>query len=208
MRGGPWSQLATPLYGFFSRMFQNSYRIAWESKDAFKAIKGGDVKTGMKAIPHIMSGIWSFVIFPALVEQMVTPIMFPQGTSDSKKMAEVLARGTASQVPIIRDMVDAYLGGHDPAVGLYSGHLKSISDFARDMNKGEFGMDRQHFGKTWKDFNVVLGMLTGMTNAQIGKTGEFIYNYTAGLEHPKSIIPLTDNNWIDGLSRGTLRKPR
>lgn len=202
MRGGPLAQLAAPFYTFFSTMLQRQYELAWQSKKMLGQFSEGEYREGLKNLPNIMGGLWAYVLFPALVEQAVSPIM-TKNKSTTENMAMWLARTASSSFPILRDAVDAYLGGHDPSVGIYGEGAQAFVSMANDLDKGKLAFSKAQAGKTIRDANTAIGIATGMTNAQVGRTGEFVYNYATGQEHPKGAMDVARGLW-----HGTLKGPR
>ena len=202
MRGGPLAQMATPFYTFFNEMFQRQYEMAWRAKDALGQFKEGEYKEGLKEVPNLAKGLWAYIIFPALIEQAVSPLVTGQ-ESTTEKVLTYGARTLASSLPVVRDMVEALLGGRDPTVGLYSTGIKMLADAVRDYSKGEVSFNRAHAGKTIRHTVTAFGAASGLTNAQMGRTGEYVYNYATGQERPRDIGDI-----LKGLWHGTTKEPR
>lgn len=202
MRGGALAQFATPFYTFFNEMFQRQYEMAWRAKDALGEFSEGNYREGLKEVPNLMGGLWAYVVFPALIEQMVSPIV--TGNEPSAVKAVMWGgRTIASSLPIVRDLAEAFLGGHDPSIGLYSTAAKMATDVFRDVGKGEISMNKVHAGKTIRHFITLVGALTGLTNAQMGKTGEFVYDYSTSKQVPRSTGDI-----IRGLWTGNIKEQR
>lgn len=201
MRGGALAQLATPFYTFFNEMFQRQYEMAWRAKDALGQFSEGEYRAGLKEVPNLAKGLWAYVVFPALIEQAVSPLITGQESTGEKALTYGV-RTLASSLPVLRDMVEAFLGGRDPTVGLYSTGTKMLVDSVKDISKGEVSFNKAHAGKTIRHTVTAFGAVTGLTNAQEGRTGEFVYNYATGKERPKDAREI-----LRGLWHGTIKEP-
>jgi len=207
MRGGPLAQLATPFYTFFNEMFQRQYEMAWRAKDAIEGRsleqeRSGEYKAGLKELPNLAKGLWAFIVFPALVEQLVSPIATGQEPT-AVKVASWGARTMASSLPLVRDLVEAYLGGRDPTVGLYATSAKMLTDSLKDIGKGEVSLNKAHAGKTIRHTITAFGALSGLANAQMGRTAQFVYDYSTGQQRPRDLKDV-----FNGLWHGQMREQR
>ena len=191
------------LYGFFSHMLQKQYELAWKAKDSFEGIKAGDLSDAKKYTPQLVMGFVSYIIIPALVEELVTPYTNSDRDSWGVRAAKVLAKGMSSSMLYVRDAMDAIVNSRDPSVGLVDSWFKTATDLTRDIKKGPQALNRENAGRLIRHTFALGGALTGFTNAQEGKTGEFIQRYMTGQERPR-----TGADWMSGLTRGTLQKRR
>ncbi len=201
MRSGVGRWVA-PFYTFFNEMLQRQYEMAWRAKDAIGQFSEGEYREGLKEVPNLMKGLWAYVVFPALIEQAVSPLVTGQ-ESTGEKAAIMAARTLSSSIPILRDIIEGWLGNRDPTVGLYSTGAKMLTDAIRDIPKGKVAFDKQHAGNTIKHTITAVGVLSGLTNAQMGRTGEFMYNYSTGKERPKDTGAI-----LRGLWHGTTKEPK
>lgn len=201
MRGGPLAQLATPFYTFFNEMFQRQYEMAWRAKDAVGQFSDGDYRAGLKEVPNLAKGLWAYVIFPALIEQMVSPWV-----TGNKSATETVAlaglRTVASSLPVIRDAVEAFLGNRDPTIGLYSTGIKTLVDIGRDLGKGKVMFEKQNAGRLIKHTATAFGAMSGLANAQMGRTGEFVYDVATGQQRPKDTGDILRGLWHGQMKEG------
>lgn len=207
MRGGPLAQLATPFYTFFNEMFQRQYEMAWRAKDTLRgksrSVEEQGLYEGGKAeVKNALGGMWAYVIFPALVEQMVSPVL-TGNQSTTEKIAGWGLRTVASSLPGVRDLAEAFIGDRDPTIGLYSTSGKMLYDMGRDASRGRMTFDRAHAGTMIKHYITGIGAMSGLTNAQEGRTAEYVWNYATGVEHPRSL-----GDVMKGLWHGTQREQR
>ena len=207
MRGGPLAQLATPFYTFFNEMFQRQYEMAWRAKDTLRGKsrsveEQGAYEGGKAEVKNALGGMWAYVIFPALVEQMVSPVL-TGNQSTTEKIAGWGLRTVASSLPGVRDLAEAFIGDRDPTIGLYSTSGKMLYDMGRDASRGRMTFDRAHAGTMIKHYITGIGAMSGLTNAQEGRTAEYVWNYATGVEHPRSL-----GDVMRGLWHGTQREQR
>lgn len=207
MRGGALAQFATPFYTFFNEMFQRQYEMAWRAKDAIEGRsleqeRSGEYKAGLKEVPNLVKGLWAFVVFPALVEQLVSPVLTGQ-EPEAVKLGAWGMRTIMSSLPGFRDLAEAFIGGRDPTVGLYSTAAKMLTDTFKDVSKGEVSFNKAHAGKTLKHTITAFGAVSGLTNAQEGRTAEFVYDYATGKQRPRDISEL-----LKGLYHGQIKEQR
>lgn len=204
MRGGQMAQWVTSLYGFFSHMLNRQFEMMWQASDSFQGAKKGNYEEATKHLPSIAAGFFSYIIFPALIEEMVTPLSNDEHESWGKWAALTVAKGVSSSWPIIRDLADYGLsqGRREPSIGLFSSTAKSVGDVMHDLPKGREMFNKAHAGTTIQHGLTAFGAVSGLTNAQEGRSARFIYNYATGQEHPKDA-----GAWWRGLRSGT-SKPR
>lgn len=199
MRGGALASWVTSLYGFFSHMLNRQFEMAWRARDVMGAVREGDWETVQEHLPHITKGIFSYIILPALIEELVTPLTNDEKESWAHWSAVGLIKGTSSSWPVVRELVDFALsyGRKEPSVGLLSAAAKAATDLIRDVPKGKEMFSKQQMGNTIQHAFSILGVGTGLVNAQEGKVAKFIYNYANGLERPKGPW-----QWLTGLRYG------
>jgi hypothetical protein len=203
MRSNALGATFTSLYGFFSHMVNKQFELVWKAADSFEGLKAGDLSVAKQHAPALLMGLMSYVIFPAVVEELVTPYSNSERDSWGMKAAKVLGKGISSSFIGVRDFVDGFINTREGGAGLLPTAFKSIYDIARDLGKGKKVMNREEAGRTIKHTFTAVGAMTGLTNAQEGRTGEFLYRYHQGLEHPKGPW-----DWMRGMTRGTLKEYR
>lgn len=199
MRGGALGQWFASVYGFFNHIMNRQYELLWKSGEAIGMIKDGDYKAAMKQAPELTSMLFAYVLAPALIEELVTPLASDDHESWGKKGAKGLAFTLGASWVGVRDVANAMLNGRDPSVGLISTAGKTVTDFARDLNKqGPF--NKEHAGKVVRDGATLLGALTGVVPTQVGRAAQFSYGIATGTERPKGPW-----GWLVGARYGTLK---
>lgn len=188
MRTNAMGAMFSSLYGFFSHMMQRQYEMGWKAKDLLKDVLGkgsGDAEMATRHAPDLVKGLFSYIIAPAVIEELVTPYSNKEKESWGAKAATTLLYGLSSSLIGVRDFVHALVNLQDPQAGLAATSMKAAMDVARDLHKPSQMFTRQKAGNVIKHTATLAGVLTGLTNAQEGRTLEFLQRYSAGLEHPK-----------------------
>lgn len=184
------------LYGFFSHILQKQYEIGWRMKDAYGLAQEGNIEDAAKSVPKIAGMITSYVLAPLLIEELVTPYTNSDHDSWGIKAAKTLGLGMSSSMIGVRDFMYALINNRDPQGGILGGEMKAFSDPIKDLASGK-AFTPAKTANFLKHLAVMVGVATGITNAQEGKSAQFIYNYFNNREHPK-------NTWqaLEGLRYG------
>src|SRR5262249_61459620 len=101
MRNYPW--LAS-LYGFFNHVANQQYTLGWRAKEA-SGFGPGPATPG--ELPGLALGAFSYVIAPAIVEELVTPYTNKEKESWGKKAAKTIGLGLSSSWIGVRDLARA-----------------------------------------------------------------------------------------------------
>lgn len=200
MRTGPMGAWMASVYGFFNHIMNRQYELMWKAGDTLGMVKEGDFKGAMKMTPELTVGLFSYVLLPALIEEMVTPLASDDHESWGKKAAKGIGYTLSASWIGVRDIASAMLRGQDPAVGLFSTSYKSFVDIARDLNKDK-PLSKEHAGKLIQHGATVIGTASGLMNAQIGKAARYGYDISTGKERPKGPW-----SWMVGARFGTTDK--
>jgi Large polyvalent protein associated domain 22 len=203
MRSNALGATFSSLYGFFSHMLNKQFELSWKAADSFQGLKAGDLSVVKQHTPALLMGLVSYVIFPAVVEELVTPYTNSERDSWGMKAVKTLGKGMSSSWIGVRDFVDGFINTREGGAGLIPTAFKSIYDISKDLSKGKKVMNKEEAGRTIKHAFTAVGTLSGLTNAQEGRTAEFLYRYHKGLEHPKGPM-----DWARGMTRGTLKEYR
>jgi hypothetical protein len=201
-RGGAFASYLSSLYGFFSHIMNRQFELGWRVRDAAGLVKTEPIEA-MKQVPGLAGMLFSYVIFPAMIEELVTPLTNEERESWGKKIAKGLTFSTCSSWIGARDFCHAALNLHDPQAGMWDATLKTGTDVARDLAKGKEAFGPQHRGATIQHGITLLGAVSGWTNAAEGKVSKFIHNQSVGIEKPRGW-----NDWYKGLRFGTTKERR
>ena len=199
MRTGPLGSWLASLYGFFNHIMNRQYELAWKAGDTLGMVKDGEYAKAMKEVPGITGMMFSYVLFPALVEELVTPLTNDKHESWGKMAAKSIGFSLASSWIGIRDIASAALNGRDPSVGLLGTAYKTVTDTVRDLNKDR-PFSKANAGALLQHVATTLGAMTGLVNAQVGKAARFGLDVANRQEHPKGPW-----GWMVGLRYGTLK---
>jgi hypothetical protein len=203
----PFVRLIMPFYTFLSNALQRNYELAWKAKLATQGRELPEMpgfleekfEAGPQHILPIMGGVAVFGLAVGLIEHLISGQPKKQDESEGAHLAKILLRGYPAQVPVVRDVSNYLIDGHDPSVGLYG-------TLAQDVKKSLTAKSydyRTNPGKTFKTAADVLSITTGLTTQSVDKLGEYLINVLAGHEHPKGFGDL----WT-GVRTGTQQAPR
>jgi hypothetical protein len=188
MRAGGLARWVTSLYGFFNHVYQRQYQMAWRAADTAKMAMAGDIKGAAEESWKLAGLTVAYVILPALIEEAVSPLTNEEHESLGTWAFKTVANGSASSVPVVRDIVHSMIGGHDASIGLFDTAIKDVLALPKDMQQTwEKGWKPKTGGQTIQAAAELAGVLTGFP-MQAGKTAKFYYNYTHGREHPHDLI--------------------
>ena len=205
MRGNALAKTFTSLYGFFSHMMQKQFEMAWKFKDSWEGVKAGDLSVAKQHAPQLIAGLVSYVIIPAVVEQLVTPYHGSEKDSWGMKAAKVMTLGLAASYIGPKDFVHSAINWSEPSAGLIGTFMKDAMKLTRDIAKKgpAHAFSKYEIGKTINDTWLTSGLLFGIGNAQVGRTSQFLINYEQGIERPR-----TPWDWMHGLTTGTIKEKR
>lgn len=227
MRGNALAAWYSSLYGFFSHMIQKQFEMAWKAKATGQAAKAGDFREAWKYGKQLPGMFMSFIIWPAIVEEMITPYTNSEKESWGLKAAKVMELGLSSSWVGMRDAIHSFVNVRNPEFGLMGPALQAPAQLIRDVPKIFSGTPEQK-GRIIRNANGLLGVLAGVSSLPIGRAEEFLYRYNHGLEHPKGFGWLHasglhelagvaginapslkgEPGWITGLTKGTMRKEK
>jgi hypothetical protein len=203
----PFVRLIMPFYTFLSNALQRNYELAWKAKLATQGRELPEMpgfleekfEAGPQHILPIMGGVAVFGLAVGLIEHLISGQPKKSDESEGAHLAKMLLRGYPAQVPLVRDVSNYLIDGHDPSIGLY-GTL--AQDVKKSLSTKSYDY-RTNPGKTFRTAADVLSLSTGLTTQSTDKLGEYLINVLAGKEHPKGFGDL----W-KGVRTGTQQEPR
>lgn len=167
----------TSLYGFFNQMLQRNYEAAWRAQEGIKAISEGEKQKAKEHISRASMLIATSVLWPALVEEMVTPYTNSDKDNWGKWTAKVLGNGMSSMIPIgVRELVHAWINNWEVGTGIFDTGLREISTEFSDLRKGTAAFTADKGGKMLKDLNATIGLFTGVTNNEVGNVMKTLWD--------------------------------
>jgi hypothetical protein len=173
----------TSVYNFFNDIMNRQMETLWKAGEAVDLAKEGQHGAAMAAIPAVAGGMFAYAIWPAIVEQMVSPLPSEPQDSWAHKAAKGLAYTASASWPGIRDVVNGMLEGKDPDIGLATTFAKEFTDAVRDLNKKDW-FSPQHAEKMIRDAGGLVGVLTGIPQ-QLAKELSAAYGVATGHERPR-----------------------
>jgi hypothetical protein len=199
--GGPLHGWLTSVYGFFGTAMNRRIEIAQKLNDTYQLGKEGEIKQAAAKVPGLAADIFTYVIWPTIVEEWVTGLSTEDKRGWGAHLISGATMGLASSVLYLRDLVHGLASGHDPGVGLLSSVVHDVANVARDLTRGREAFNRQHAGKTVGDVLTVFGEGTGMAPKVIGNAARFGIDLVNKQQHPRSA-----SEWARGFTRGTAKK--
>ena len=193
----PWM---TSIYNFWSEIMNRQMETLWRAGRGIDAVKEGDWAKAKEQSKYVIAGTFAYVIWPAIVENYVSPHPHKEDDSWAKKAGTQMMYTLGSSWVGIRDLAAAFSFGRDPQFGLTGTTYQTMSNLWRDANKeGVFAKENR--GKLLQDGATLMGALTGMVPAQVGKAGRFVHDVNTGKENPRNAW-----QWLVGLRYGTTDK--
>lgn len=193
----PWM---TSIYNFWSEIMNRQMESIWRAGRAVDAVKEGDHAAAMAQGKYLIGAAFAFVIWPAIVENYVSPHPHKEDDSWAKKAGTQMMYTLGSSWVGIRDLAAAFSFGRDPQFGLTGTTYQTMSNLYRDFNKEDM-LSKQNRGKLLQDGATLMGALTGMVPAQVGKAARFAHDVNTGKENPRNAW-----QWLVGLRYGTTNK--
>jgi hypothetical protein len=173
----------TSVYNFFNDIMNRQMETLWKAGDAVGLAKEGQRGTAMAMVPGLAASMFAYAIWPAIVEQMVSPLPSKPDDSFAKKAAKGMAYTASASWPGIRDIVNGMLEGKDPDVGLLSTLGQEFTNAVRDFGKKD-PVNTQHAEKLIRDAGGLVGVLTGVPQ-QPAKELSAAYGVSQGAERPR-----------------------
>jgi len=192
----PW---LTSVYTFFNHIMNRQAEMVWKAGDMLGSVKEGDYKDAMAKIPALSGQLFAYVIFPAIVEELVSPLTNKEDESWGMKAAKGIGFTLGASWVGIRDIASFLASGREPTVGLFSTAAKSATDVYRDLWKKE-PFNKEHAARILQDASALAGLATGLVPEQVGRSARFVSGVESGIEHPKGPW-----GWLVGLRYGTLK---
>jgi len=199
--GGALHGWLTTLYGFFGTMMQRRIELAYQMNDIYKLGREGEIKQAAANVPTLLTNVFTYVIWPTLVEEWVTGLNQDDRRGFGQRLLSASSLGIASSFLYLRDIVHGIATSHEPSVGLISGALHDVNNLFRDVAKGKQMFSKEHAGKTVQDAITVFGEATGMAPKAIGNAARFGIDLATGKARPKSAA-----DYARGFTRGTTEK--
>jgi len=198
--GGPLHGWLTSVYGFFGTAMQRRIEIVHQINDLGHFVKEGEINKAATTSRNIAADIFTYVIWPTLVEEWVTGLTTDDRRGWGTHIVQSTFLGLSSSVLYLRDLMHAFVTGQDPGVGLITSPLHDFTKMLNDFKKGKAAMDKAHMGKTVQDTLTVLGHASGMSPKTIANATRFGIDVVNNQTHPKNLSEI-----FRGATRGTTK---
>ena len=193
----PW---LTAVYNFWSEIMNRQVETIWRAGEAAKLTDGGSLAKGLAWSKIVAGGAFAYVIWPAIVESMVSPEVHDEDDPWAKKAAIQLAFTLGSSWVGVRDMTHGLVSGRDPQFGLTGTAYQATTNWWRDIHK-EDAFDESNRGKFLQDSAFFVGAMTGLMPLQAGRIMRFAHDVGTGEENPDNAW-----QWLVGARYGTTKK--
>lgn len=186
----------TGFFTFFNDLLNRQIETVWRAGEAVKLAKEGKRDEALKEARIVVGRAIAYVVVPAMIEELVSPLHGADKDSFLKKAAKSLLFTVSSSWVGARDLVSYILNHRNASVGLLSTLFQTPGDVLHDFTstkKVDPGMVIKH-GAT------AVGVATGTMPSQVGRTGQFAYNVHTGKDKPKGPW-----GWLVGARYGTIK---
>jgi hypothetical protein len=197
MRTNQLGRMYTSLYGFFSHILQQQYKLAWKASDLLHGQKPLDIEG--YALPHMLGRFMTYFIIPAVIEELVTPYTNEEKDSWGLKAVKSLGLGLSGSLPYVRDFIRTVINPLHPSEGLLGTAFQFPARVVEDLGK-RGPLNKEHAAQLLQDTTALIGNL-GVLNAQAGRSAAYAYRVASGVEKPKGI-----SNVLSGLWHGKTQK--
>ena len=195
-----WNPWFVSIYNFWSDILNRQIETVWKAGDIYKLTEGNPVQKGLATAPTILGGAFAYVLWPMIVENVVSPHPHKDDESWASKAGKSLMFTLSGGWPILRDIGSAMAMGRDPQMGFTGTALSTGYNVLRDLAKNE-PFNKEHAGKLIQDWMSVVGGLTGGPGVQLGRVMRFGHDVYTGKENPKNAW-----QWMVGLRYGTTNR--
>jgi hypothetical protein len=197
----PWW---TSVYTFFNDIVNRQIEMLWRAGEMTRDAKEMGKWEAAKAHgPAIAATLFSAVIAPAIIEELISPSGGPDAKHESlsTKIWKGGAYTLASGLPGVRDFVHGVLYGTDPTpAGMLRTGASLGQNVYRDVFTKKQPISPAHAQRMIHDSFGLAAMLTGLVTQPMGNVAAFGYGVEHGTEHPKGPW-----GWLVGSRYGTLK---
>lgn len=193
------ASLATLFYSYWNHMYQRQRDLAKGYGNLPNSFREG---TGTKDFARLLARSWWYFVVPQLIHAIVKG-------DDSKDndgsighylghIAKEVAIGPFGGIPIVRDLVNAAVNGHDYAATPLEAAGKALVKSATDAYK--FASGEEPSKHAVANAANVVGYTFGLPTGQASQTGKFLWDVYHGEADPQGI-----REWAEGISTGKIR---
>ena len=191
--------MATMFYSFWNHMYNRQRDLGKGYANLPESFKQG---TGTRDFAKLLARSWWYFVIPQLIHAALKPSPPGQQEEDGiagtmKHMAEEVALGFVSGVPVLRDLANAAVNGRDYTITPLEQAGKSVVKAAVDTTKYLKGEEPSaHAGKNMAQ---AAGYALGLPTGQLSATGSFLWDVYHGDTDPQGI-----REWYTGIQNGRI----
>lgn len=199
-RGSETQKLFTMFYSFWSHFYNRQRDLGRSGTAAVQDITSGNVKQGAKDFAAVLARSWWYFIVPQIIHGIIKSGAPGDEESWLGWAAKEVGLGLFSGVPVVRDVANAWGGGHDfkvtPAASIYDAFTSTKKDVS-NLITGEKDVSA-HWLKHALD---TTGYAFGLPTGQAGTALQYLWDVWDGQQNPEDIA-----DFSKGLVFGTHKK--
>jgi hypothetical protein len=189
--------LLTMFYSFWNHMYNRQRDIGKGFANLPQSFQQG---TGGGDFAKLLARSWWYFVVPQLLHAYLKPT--PKGQEDENWMLHAgkeIALGFVSDVPVLRDLMNAAVNGRDYAISPLEQAGKSMVKATTDTTKYLEGEEpSMHAGKNVAE---AVGYAAGLPTGQLSTTGSFLWDVYNGDVDPQDL-----REWYQGISHGKIER--
>ena len=183
----PVAKQFAKFYGFFSENVQSLYKASWLMKDALGLAQEGSYAEGLSKLQKGMLYAFTAGVLPAIIDTKVSEDAVDKANSWGHYLSKLVLSSVGSSFLGVREIMAAIVD-HREVEGGPLGILNSFANVGKDLYPDKQGRvavaNPAKVGLFLRHSSDAIGTLTGVTNAQVGKSAEYTWNYFHNREHP------------------------
>jgi hypothetical protein len=190
--------MATMFYSFWNHMYNRQRDLVKGYSNLPDSVAQG---RGTKDFARLLARSWWYFVVPQVIHAALHPQKNDDGDLSASllHMAEEVALGAISGVPVLRDLANAAVNGRAYTVTPLESAGKALVATASDASKVAHGEPAPpHMAK-----NAIqsAGYVYGLPLGQASNTGQFLWDVVDGTQQPQDMA-----DWWRGISHGDMKK--
>lgn len=200
------ARMTTMFYGFLNHMYNQGVRVSGRQLAQIPGQVGaGQYGGAIRNFAQVAARTTGYLIVPGIVNALLR-----SGGPDENKdegwwewSAKAVASETAGTVPMVRDIADAALSGHDYEPTPLVRMVKTMMGTYGDVVSATGLREKQPSSRALQHALETFGYATGAPTGQAGATLQFLWDVNDG-----KVDPQTMSDWWSGLTKGRMDKQK
>ncbi len=194
------ASLTTLFYSYWNHMYNRQRDLGKGYANLPESFRQG---TGTKDFARLLARSWFYFVVP----QVVHAVIKPDDSADNDgslehyllHIAKEVAIGPFGGIPLVRDLVNAAVNGHDYSATPLEAAGKALVKAAQDAYK--VATDEEPSKHVVANAVNVAGYTFGLPTGQATQTGKFLWDVYHGEQDPQGL-----REWFEGISTGKIQK--